>query len=94
MVTRVIYNQDPAMPDFREFLDNFEGKRELLSEWWSTAKRRQCERAARTGGGAWAEIEHAVEKSDIVSHYGDGTLPGSLRLLTERVEGCAATACC
>lgn len=63
--TRGIYNQEPTMPDFRDFLDNFEKKKELLPTWWSKAKRRECGRMARRGG--WSDIGTAVEKG---GHYG------------------------
>jgi hypothetical protein len=36
-----IYNQDPALPDFRRFLNKAEIRRRPLPSWWSKAKRRE-----------------------------------------------------
>jgi hypothetical protein len=42
-----IYNQDPALLNFRRFLNKAEMRRRLLSLWWSKAKRRECEKLVK-----------------------------------------------
>jgi splicing suppressor protein 51 len=83
--TRGIYNQDPALPDFRRFLNKAEKRQGLLPGWWSNDKRRECEKLAKKRG-AGAEIDGAVEASDVVERYGDPTILMFLRLFAERVE--------
>jgi splicing suppressor protein 51 len=38
-------------------------------------------------GDGWSSLSRAVEKSDIVEHYGDPTMPMQLRMLGEQVYG-------
>jgi hypothetical protein len=82
--TLSICNQDPALPDFRRFLNKAEMRREPLPSWWPKAKRRECEKLAK-GPDVWTEIDCAVEKDDIVEHYGDASMPMFLRLFAEKV---------
>lgn len=35
----------------------------------------------------WSDLHCAVEKGDIVEHYGDGMMPMKLRLLAEKIYG-------
>jgi len=48
-----------------------------------------CERLAynKSGLNEWADIHSAVEKSDIIEHYGDGMMPMKLRVLGEKIYG-------
>ena len=59
-------------------------RREPLPSWWLKAKRRECEKLAK-GPDAWTEIDCAVEKDDIVEHYGDASMAMFLRLFAEKV---------
>lgn len=81
-----IYDGGDAMDEFEEFLDLAEERKGILPAWWSKGKREECVRWA-TGGSEWADISCAVEKSDIVEHYGDGMMPMRLRVLGEKVYG-------
>ncbi|KAK4209386.1 hypothetical protein QBC37DRAFT_443385 [Rhypophila decipiens] len=73
---------------FRRFLKKAEHrKRNLLPDWWSDAKREECIRFGKTGGGKWSRLNRAVEKSDIIEHYGDTQFPAQLRMLGEAVYG-------
>ncbi|KAM7218632.1 putative MYND domain protein [Rhypophila decipiens] len=72
---------------FRRFLKKVEQrKRNLLPDWWSDAKREECIRFGKTGGGKWSRLNRAVEKSDIIEHY-DTQFPAQLRMLGEAVYG-------
>jgi mitochondrial splicing suppressor protein 51 len=80
-----IYNQDPALLDFRRFLNKAEMRRRLLPLWWSKAKRRECEKLVK-GLDVWMEIDCEVEKDDIVEHYGDASMSTFLWLLAKKVR--------
>jgi len=81
-----IYGGDSPVPVFRKFLNLAEKRQRLLPSWWSKGKRKECERLAM-GGDGWADINCAVEKSDIQEHYGDGMMPMKLRILGEKIYG-------
>ena len=83
---RGIYNEDPPLPDFRRFLDLAQKRKGLLPTWWSPEKRQQCERLAGDDT-QWAHIGYAVQKSDMIEHYRDATMPTRLRMLAEKVYG-------
>ncbi|KAL2066841.1 hypothetical protein VTL71DRAFT_1265 [Oculimacula yallundae] len=78
-----LYVGEDPMPDFKRFLDLAEKRKGLLPDWWGIGKRRECEREAVRG--EWANIGQAVEKSDIVSHYGNPMMPMTLRVLGEKI---------
>ena len=84
--TRGLYNGDDPLPDFQEFLDMAETRSGILPRWWSGAKRRECEKMA-VGTVEWSDLNAAVEKQDIIEHYGDPTMPMTLRLLAEKIYG-------
>jgi mitochondrial splicing suppressor protein 51 len=69
-----IYGGDSPVPLFKKFLDLAEKRDKLLPSWWKKKKRQECERLAynKSGLNEWADIHSAVEKSDIIEHYGDG----------------------
>lgn len=58
----------------------------LLPPWWTKEKRSACEKLA-VDKSQWSDLNCAVEKSDMVEHYGDGFMPMKLRMLAERVYG-------
>jgi splicing suppressor protein 51 len=71
---------------FRRFVDKIEARnRELLPSWWSDEKARECEGVGRRGG--WSSLNGAIEKSDVVDHYGDPMFPMQLRMFAEQIYG-------
>lgn len=76
---------DPLL-DFRRFLNKAEKRKGVLPAWWSKEKREACERAAN-GGDSWADINFAVEMSDIIEHYKSPLMPMKLRMLGETILG-------
>lgn len=80
-----IYNEEDPLPDFRHFLTQAEACGDVLPPWWNQQKRRACERLALSD--QWCDINCAVEKSDIMEHYGDCLMPMRLRMLAERATG-------
>lgn len=65
----------------------------LLPPWWSPAKMAACERlgmndgAPIESGAEWSDLRCAVEKSDVIEHYGDARFPMQLRMFAEAVNG-------
>lgn len=84
--TRGLYNGDDPLEDFQEFLDLAEKRKGLLPKWWSGEKRMECERLA-VDDTQWSNLGAAVEKSDVIKHYGDSVMPMKLRLLAEKIYG-------
>ena len=83
---RGLYSEEDPLDDFQKFLDLAEKRKGLLPQWWNGEKRKSCERLA-VDGTQWACISHAVEKSDIMEHYGDNLMPMKLRMMAETVYG-------
>ena len=81
---RGLYNEEDPLDDFQEFLNLAQKRKGLLPTWWNGEKRQACERMA-VNGTQWACMNHAVEKSDIIEHYGDPMMPMRLRMLAELV---------
>jgi mitochondrial splicing suppressor protein 51 len=81
-----LYAGENPLPLFQEFLDQAEQCGDVLPSWWDGAKRRACERQAMRSS-EWSCLKSAVEKSDIIKHYGDRLMPMRLRMLAERVTG-------
>lgn len=75
-----------SVPGFRRFLRLVDRKRELLPEWWSPAKSQECV-AFASGQHRDYNVDHAVEKSDIIQQYGDSMMPMQLRMLGEQIYG-------
>lgn len=71
---------------FRRFLGDVEAGPGLLPPWWDAAKKRECERLGMDSS-QWYSLRAAVEKSDIVEHYGDPRFPMQLRMFAEAVYG-------
>ncbi|KAF4625385.1 hypothetical protein G7Y89_g12782 [Cudoniella acicularis] len=80
-----IYNEENPIREFNKFLDLAEKRNKLLPPWWNKEKRGECVRWA-TGGSDWADINCAVEKSDIQERY-DNMMPMKLRILGEKIYG-------
>jgi len=70
---------------FRRFLRKVEKKDGLLPQWWSREKQTACERLGQASG--WSDLSCAIEKSDIMEHYGSATIPMQLRMFGESVYG-------
>lgn len=82
--TRSLYGGANPLPDFRRYLNLAEKRPGLLPPWWTNEKRNSCEKVA-VDKSQWSDLNCAVEKSDIVEHYGDGMMPMKLRMLAEEV---------
>ncbi|KAG9769321.1 hypothetical protein ABEF93_001447 [Exophiala dermatitidis] len=70
---------------FRRFLKRVTRKPGLLPDWWTPQKATECEIYGRRGG--WSSVNCAVEKSDIIEHYGNALMPMQLRMFGEQVYG-------
>lgn len=84
--TRGLYNGDDPLEDFQEFLDMAETRSGILPSWWSKGKRREFYESG-IDTAEWSDLNAAVEKQDIIEHYGDPTMPMKLRLLAEKIYG-------
>lgn len=71
---------------FQRFLSLAQSRRGLLPSWWSEEKASECMRLGIRNSG-WSSLSSAVEKSDIVEHYGSPVMPMQLRMLGEQVYG-------
>ena len=69
--------------DFRRFLGLAEKRAGLLPSWWSWKKAAEC--TAFGWSGRWSSLAAAVEKHDIIEHYGDPLMPMQLRMFGEQV---------
>ena len=81
-----IYDEEDPRAEFAEFLDLAEKRVGLLPKWWNKETRSACE-AIGVDKASWANLYCAVEKSDIMEHYKENTMPMKLRLLAEKVYG-------
>lgn len=70
---------------FRRFLRLAEKRNGLLPKWWARDKAIACERVGMNTG--WSALDCAVEKADVMEHYGNPTMPMQLRMLGEQVYG-------
>ncbi|GIJ86954.1 hypothetical protein Asppvi_005853 [Aspergillus pseudoviridinutans] len=68
---------DGGCAGFRRFLKRVERKPDLLPRWWTPAKAEECIR----------HLGYAVEKHDVVEHYGNNLMPMQLRMFGEQVLG-------
>ena len=79
-----IYNEAPnGYAGFQRFLRAAEGRNVILPEWWSTEKAKQCLRVGQQRG--WSDLCCAIEKGDVVEHYGNPLMPMQLRMLAEQI---------
>lgn len=70
---------------FRRFLRLAESKGRLLPSWWSQEKAVACEEVG--SGYGWSSLAHAVQKGDVVEHYGIPNMPMQMRMFGEQVYG-------
>ncbi|KAM6508112.1 hypothetical protein FALCPG4_018000 [Fusarium falciforme] len=78
-----LYAGNPdGLPGFRRFLSAAERRAGLLPEWWNAEKRRNCEMFGMDED-VWQNLKCAIEKSDIIEHYGDPQFPMQLRMFAE-----------
>lgn len=68
---------------FRRFLRLAEKRAGLLPSWWSLEKAVECTDFGLSRG--WSSLASAVEKSDIMEHYGNPAMPMQLRMFGEQV---------
>ncbi|MCJ1397232.1 hypothetical protein MMC11_000424 [Xylographa trunciseda] len=85
-----LYAGESPLPDFRRYLSRAEKKGGVLPKWWGREKRRACEKTA-VDKAQWSDLNCAVEKADVIKHYGDSMMPMKLRMLAEEVEGSNVT---
>lgn len=71
---------------FRKFLRQAASRRGLLPPWWSAEKQAACEKLGMDRN-EWQDLHCAVEKSDVIEHYGDQRFPMQLRMLAEAIVG-------
>lgn len=71
---------------FQKFLQTAATIQGLLPPWWDGEKKAACERLGMDAS-QWSDLRCAVEKSDIIEHYGDFQFPMQLRMLAEAVYG-------
>lgn len=71
---------------FHRFLGKIEDRnRALLPSWWSKEKALECQKLGRQDG--WSSLKRAIEKGDIMEHYGDSMFPMQLRMFGEQIYG-------
>ena len=80
-----IYGGAPhGLRGHKRFLKRASSRSGLLPPWWSAEKQKACERLGMDSS-QWHDLRCAVEKSDIIKHYGDPQFPMQLRMLAEAV---------
>ncbi|KAI9812113.1 MAG: hypothetical protein M1826_002943 [Phylliscum demangeonii] len=77
---------DSGRRHFRRFLSLAERQPGLLPPWWSTTHAAACEREAMDEH-RWSCLTSAVEKDDLIEHYGSRLMPMQLRMFAEQVYG-------
>jgi hypothetical protein len=78
--------RDNGRAHFRQFLKRVERKPGLLPSWWTPAKAAECVRYGMDSAN-WSCLTSAVEKHDIIEHYGNPLMPMQLRMFGEQVFG-------
>lgn len=71
---------------FHRFLKEVAAKPGLLPPWWTSAKVKNCEDLGMDAS-QWNDLRCAVEKADIIKHYGHYKFPMQLRMFGEDVYG-------
>ncbi|UKZ81044.1 hypothetical protein TrVFT333_008812 [Trichoderma virens FT-333] len=79
-------NQKSGLRGFQKFLRKAGTIPGLLPPWWNKEKKATCVRLGMEAS-QWPSLQYAVEKSDIIEHYGDRLFPMQLRMLAEAVYG-------
>ncbi|KAF1998979.1 hypothetical protein P154DRAFT_237590 [Amniculicola lignicola CBS 123094] len=77
-----------SVSGFRKFLKEASTKEKLLPTWWTTEKQKECEQYAMKEDN-WSNVKSAVEKQDVIDHYGDAKMPMQLRMFSDCVCGIA-----
>ncbi|KAI0814157.1 putative MYND domain protein [Xylaria sp. FL0064] len=75
-----------SITGFRKFLRLAASRPGLLPPWWNASKQKAYEELGMSSS-QWHDLRCAVEKSDVVEHYGDPRFPMQLRMLAEMVIG-------
>ncbi|KAK4697270.1 hypothetical protein P7C70_g8239, partial [Phenoliferia sp. Uapishka_3] len=83
-----LYGGEDPLPDFLDFMRQAV-RRKVVPDWWTKADMKAISTFA-DGEDEWANINHAVEKSDIQEHYDNPMMPMSLRILAEKALGSSA----
>ena len=82
-----IYNEAAnGLRGFRRFLNLVERKSGLLPSWWSREERTACEHVGMQPGWS-SSLASAIEKHDLVEHYGVALMPMQMRMFGEQVYG-------
>ncbi|KAK2749220.1 hypothetical protein FQN57_006836 [Myotisia sp. PD_48] len=71
---------------FKRFLRLAQKFPHLLPPWWSRENVTGCV-AAGMNKDDWSYLGHAIEKSDVIEHYGDRFMPMQLRMFAEQLYG-------
>ncbi|KAL7932635.1 hypothetical protein V8C35DRAFT_328268, partial [Trichoderma chlorosporum] len=79
-------NGKNGLRGFQKFLGEAAAVPGLLPPWWNKKKKAACERLGMDES-QWSSLRCAVEKSDIIEHYGDRLFPMQLRMMAEAVYG-------
>ncbi|KAG5914350.1 hypothetical protein E4U42_000532 [Claviceps africana] len=83
-----LYDGAPdGLVGFLKFLNLVQARPGLYPPWWNADKMTECVEFAMTD--SWLSLACAVEKSDIIEHYGDPRFPMQLRMFAESVYGSA-----
>ncbi|KAI1753164.1 putative MYND domain protein [Xylaria castorea] len=77
---------ESSLPGFQKFLRLAASRPGLLPSWWNGEKQNACEMFGMDSS-QWQDLRCAVEKSDVIEHYGDPRFPMQLRMLGETVIG-------
>ncbi|KAI0156544.1 putative MYND domain protein [Xylariaceae sp. FL1272] len=82
-----IYGGRPdSLLGFTKFLRKAKAHSGLLPAWWNVEKEAACKELGMDAN-QWCDLRCAVEKSDIIEHYGDSRYPMQLRMLAEAILG-------
>ena len=79
--------QESPLRDFKQFI-RLGYSRSKLPKWWDPRKHMKTVTGLALSH-PWSNIKYAVEKSDIVEHYGDPMKVMVLRMVAEQIHGCS-----
>lgn len=78
-----LYDGQPnGLKGLKRFLRLAASRPGLLPPWWDAEKQRECERFGMDSSN-FQDLRCAVEKSDIIEHYGHPRFPMQLRMFVE-----------
>ncbi|KAF9178119.1 hypothetical protein BGZ51_008097 [Haplosporangium sp. Z 767] len=69
--------------DFQRFLRLAESRPGVLPSWWSPEKAAECLKVGLTDKDH--NLQHCIEKHDVIAYYGDNMMPMQLRMLGEQI---------